>query len=406
MSTAPALCAQAGRGRPRPLARAWLGLALLLAAGALQLAGPAPAAAAVTHLHGFRATVAGFTSWYGSYGMGPLGTAWCIDHGIRSPDPAYAYAPADLSTIAAERQSAVAWAVARHGQGDDPAAHAGLMLALHDLMGATYPRGRLDVDHLTQADTAGFEGRADDVLAAARAAKADGLAHAALRGPLVLTLSPASPGPDGGQPVTVRVADQAGTGVGGLPVQARWGDQLEELTTADDGTATVVVSPGEAALEVVATATVPHLPLDAWASTTTPAQRVARPTLDELRASLLVAPTAPSTTTPSTSTTTSTSTTSTTTTSTTTAPTTTTTTTTAPPTSAPPDTAPPTTVPPTTVPPTTGPPTSSPPLVLSAPATTPTLPRTGADTATLALLAAGLLVIGWSCVDLGRVLRT
>ena len=69
------------------------------------------------------------------------------------------------------------------------------MLVLHDLRGATYPFGRLDVDTLTPAQLAGFGGHEAEVIARARAIKADALAHAGRRAPLVLrvTLGPASP---------------------------------------------------------------------------------------------------------------------------------------------------------------------------------------------------------------------
>src|SRR4051794_8448039 len=68
----------------------------LVAATALLTLQPEPATAVVTHELGYRATVLGFTSWYGSYGMGALGRGWCIDHGSHSPDPELRYVPASL----------------------------------------------------------------------------------------------------------------------------------------------------------------------------------------------------------------------------------------------------------------------------------------------------------------------
>ena len=62
------------------------------------------------------------------------------------------------------------------------------MLALHDLMGASYPSGRLDVDRLPVTRLAGFGGAEARVLAEARRLKADGFRHAHLRGPLALTV--------------------------------------------------------------------------------------------------------------------------------------------------------------------------------------------------------------------------
>src|SRR4051794_13460327 len=51
--------------------------------------GPPLVLAQVVHETGYEATVLGWTSWYGSYGMGELGSGWCIDHGISAPDAAY-----------------------------------------------------------------------------------------------------------------------------------------------------------------------------------------------------------------------------------------------------------------------------------------------------------------------------
>lgn len=279
------------RARPRPVRRPLaLGLAALVAAGALQVLRPDPAAAAVTHLHGFRATVDGFTSWYGSYGMASLGTAWCIDHGIRAPDPAYRYAPADLSAVPASTLAAMAWAVASHGQGTDPVVHAALMLALHDLMGARYPSGRLDVDRLGVQRLAGFGGREAQVLATARAIKADGLAHQGLRGPLALHVEVSALDAAGEATVTAAVRDASGQGVGGMAIELSGAGLGGRNVTAPDGTVTARVRGAAEPGVVQASATVPHLPVDAWASTTTPAQRVARPSLDRLGASAPVPP--------------------------------------------------------------------------------------------------------------------
>lgn len=276
--------------RSRPARRAALAVAVLVAALGLHLARPAPAAAEVTRLHGFRATVDGWTSWYGSYGMGQLGPGWCIDHGSRAPDPAYRYAPADLAAVPAGVQAAVAWVVARYGQGTDPVAHAAVMLAVHDLMGATYPSGPLDVDRLGADRLAGFGPHAAAVLDQARRLKADGLAHQHLRGPLALTVALGERAADGQVPLTVRVADTAGAGVPGLGVAVTWPGHEQALTTDAEGRATVAVPASGTATAVGATAVVPHLPLDAWASTTTPAQRIARPTLDRLEAAAEVPP--------------------------------------------------------------------------------------------------------------------
>ncbi|MFZ6004729.1 MAG: MSCRAMM family protein [Actinomycetota bacterium] len=281
------------RARPlyhRPLAS---GLALLVAAAALLLARPDAASAAVTHLHGFRATVDGFTSWYGSYAMGELGTAWCIDHGIRAPDPAYRYAPADLSAVPPDVQSALGWAVATHGRNTDRVRHAALMLALHDLMGAHYPSGRLDVDRLAINRLAGFGGAESQVLSTARAIKADALAHAALRGPLRLSVVAGPVGAAGTARITARITDANGMGVAGVAISfagSSPGLSAASATTGADGSVALTFRASGAPATVRAAATVPHLPVDAWAPTTTRAQRVARPAVDQLTGSATVAP--------------------------------------------------------------------------------------------------------------------
>jgi hypothetical protein len=279
--------ARRARTRParRPLA---LGLVALAVAAAVHVARPLPAAAAVTHLHGFRATVDGFTSWYGSYGMGELGPAWCIDHGSRAPDAAYRYLPADLSGVPDDTRAALGWAVAEHGGGTDPVTHAGLMLALHDLMGARYPSGPIDVDHLAVTRLSGFDGQAAQVLAAARAIKADGLAHRRLRGPLALTVGAGSPDAAGEVAVTIALRDATGQGVGGVAVQVE-GAEADATVTGTDGTIAARARASALPTTVAASATVPRLPVDAWGSSTTPAQRVARPVRDRITASVTVA---------------------------------------------------------------------------------------------------------------------
>ena len=70
-----------------------------------------PAAAEVVHVSGYAATVDGWTSWYGSYGLGPIGTTWCIDHGIPAPDASDDYAPTALADHAPATRQAMAWAL-------------------------------------------------------------------------------------------------------------------------------------------------------------------------------------------------------------------------------------------------------------------------------------------------------
>ena len=57
----------------------------------------------------------GWTSWYGSYGMGSLGSAWCIDHGLHAPDPAFDYVPTCRADLDADTAAAISWIVTAHG---------------------------------------------------------------------------------------------------------------------------------------------------------------------------------------------------------------------------------------------------------------------------------------------------
>lgn len=271
--------------RARSLSRRRLATSfvLLLSGAVLLLGRPAPAAATVTHALGFRATVDGFTSWYGSYEMGAAGRAWCIDHGSHAPDPAYRYMPADLSAVPAPVQSAMAWAVGTNGNGNDRVTHAALMLALHDLMGARYPSGRLDVDRLAVTRLSGFGGGEGEVLGRARTIKADALAHGNLRGPLRLTVEVGPTDAAGSLAVTARIVDVNGRGISGMAISFEGSSSTlsqQSVTTGADGTAVTTARAGGAPTVVQAAATVPHLPLDAWESSTRPAQRVALPTVD------------------------------------------------------------------------------------------------------------------------------
>jgi LPXTG-motif cell wall-anchored protein len=331
--------------------------------------------------------------------MGPLGLAWCIDHGLSAPDPDYHYLPTALTNIPVETRTAMAWAVGRWGNGTDRITHAALMLVLHDLMGATYPYGPLEVDNLSVAGMAGFEGHERDVLNRARDIKADALRHRSLRGSLhlTLTLTPLTNHGDSVARLTVRDDDHRGIpgvvilldGPGaGLPVSA--------VRTNAAGEATVDMHPTMASAPVRAAALVPSLQLDAWRSSSTPAQRVVRPSLVSLTAqAAMPSPLPPTTTTtlpPTTTTTTLPPTT------TTTLPPTTTTTLPATTTTLPATTT--TTLPATTTTTTTATTTTTtttPSAIVRGSTTTPppsALPRTGLDSATQALYAVGIALIG------------
>lgn len=390
---------------PRPTHRlVATGAAALLAAVGLFSLPRDPAGAAVTPHQGFRATVDGFTSWYGSYAMGPIGTAWCIDHGIAAPDPAYRYVPTDLPLVPAATRTAVAWALGRHGHGADPVTHAALMLVLHDLMGATYPSGRLDVHRLRAERLAGFGGHEAEVLRRARYLKGEALARGVLQGPLRLDVA-LRPAPDGTATATARLRDAADRPVPAVEVELRGlpGGPIAGRTGAD-GTWRTDRHRVTGPVTARAVAIVPRLSIEAWAPTTRRAQRVARPATERLEATAHLAPP------PTTTTTVPPTTTSTTTTTTTTAPPTTTTT--MPPTTTIPTTtttlAPSTTQAPTTTP-TSAPPTAPaptvPPTVAAGPPAGPALPRTGTDALAWALVGLGLVLLGGAAQEASRAAR-
>jgi hypothetical protein len=386
-----------------------LGTCVLIALAAL-LASTATTPAAVAQVAprvGYHATVLGWSSWYGSYDLGPAGTGWCIDHGLRAPDPAFQYVPAIAADLDTDRRVAMAWAVSAHVDASDPVESAAIMLVLHDLRGASYPFGHLDVDRLTPGDLDGFAGHEADVIARARSTKAEALAHRHLRAPFAmrLTLAPApapAPGPTpehdqtGLAVATLTDANGAPVVGAGLRLDAS-GAQLEPTsveTTSAEGSVTqaYALSDPAVAAHFRAHALVPDPELAVLASSTTRAQRVARPAWLALVADAAsVVPVTTSTTS-------------------TTAPVATTTTT-APPSTAPP-TSPSTTIRPT---PTTGPtaaPTEGPTSVapespaappdITVPGRTIQLPVTGGDVTTGAVAGLALIVLGASVVGLSR----
>ncbi len=397
------------RRRPSERLGAVTGLVLAVVGLVVHGAGPGPdpALAAVQHHAGFTATVLGWTSWYGSYALGDLGVGWCIDHGLRAPDPALAYAPTPVADASADTKAAMAWAATMHTAAD-PVEAAAVMLVLHDLMGARYPFGALQVDRLTTAHLAGFGGQEAALVRRAQAIRAEALAHRHHRAPFALRLAAVlepGPGPERTGRLVATLTDGAGAPVAGAPVTFKAdGARLaaDATHTGTDGTAAVELAGGPAAAWFVALAGVPDPALSAFASTTAAAQRVARPAWLAVSAATELAPSTTTTAPPTTTSTTSTA-----------APPTTTTTA-APPATIPPATTPPTTsAPPTTsVPPTTTT-TAAPPASTTIPATTtpggpptptPTapapatpaalLPRTGTETIGLVLSAVGLVLLG------------
>ncbi len=234
---------------------------------------------------GFAATVAGHRGWFGSYDMAGLGPAWCVDHGIAGPDTEFGYRPTGLSEASPPFRTAMAWAVGRHGFHPDRVTAAALTLVLHDLMGAAYPAGRLDVGRLGADRLTGFAGNEEAVLARARAVKADALAHAHLRGPLTLSAridaanGPVKPGRSA--VLVARLSDAAGAGVAGvdLGVKATGAKLSPGGAKATDGNGEqrfgFVAAAGENGFNVTGMA--PDLQLQAFAPSARRAQRVARP---------------------------------------------------------------------------------------------------------------------------------
>ncbi|MGZ4758981.1 MAG: Ig-like domain-containing protein, partial [Acidimicrobiales bacterium] len=384
---------------------------------------PDAADAAVTPALGYHATVLGWSSWYGSYDMGSLGSAWCIDHGLHAPDPAFRYVPTAAPDVDADTAAAISWIVAAHGGDRDAVAAAAVMLVVHDLRHASYPFGVMDVDRLAPHDLAGFGGHEAEVVDRARVVKAEAWSHRGLRAPFHLALALAPGGaPDGDDPIaagssardvdgriTATLTDAGGRPVVGAGVALEADGAVIDAPTGGatgvDGTlrATYRLDPGPLGSGATfgAHAIVPSPVPATYASSTVRAQRVVRTAWLGLDTTATYAP-------PPTTTSTSTSTTSTTSASTTTTPTTrpaprptipptststtfhprrSTTTTAIPPTSAS-----------TTPPPDRAPGAPSP----SSPPTRGTLPRTGDRTAGWALTGAGLVLLGATLVAVSR----
>lgn len=278
---------------PTRRAPRWRAAAVAAVLAGLGVAATSPvlagrAGAAVVHGQGYEATVLGWSSWYGSYDVEGIGTTWCVDHGSAAPDVDHVYQPTSLTERAPETQTAIAWALGAHGTAPDRESAAALMLAVHDLMGATYPGGTLSVDALRPTDLDGFDGREAAVVERARSIRADAVAHAGLAGPLELTLDapPTDPGSSG--ELTASVHDASGRPVAGIPVAlALTGAVLgspPEAVTGADGAVVLPFTSARGENTFSATATVPDLDLQAFAPTRQRAQRIGRPALQTLSA--------------------------------------------------------------------------------------------------------------------------
>ena len=252
------------------------------------------ARAQVVHQQGYEATVLGWTSWYGSYSLAGLGQAWCIDHGLRAPDAALGYAPTGPPGVPVTTRTAMAWLVSTTGQAPSRLDAAAIMLVLHDLVGATYPGGRLDLRHLAPAQVAGFDGQEVALLDRARALEADAVAHGGLAGPLRLRVRlPARLLPNEHGEAVAQVSDQVGHPLGGVAVTFHGdlsGPAPTTVVTDAGGRASVRVTGHSSVVRVAVTATVPDLTLHVFGPSGAPAQRVVVPGQVALRADAALAP--------------------------------------------------------------------------------------------------------------------
>ncbi len=252
------------------------------------------ARAEVVHQQGYEATVLGWTSWYGSYSLAGLGQAWCIDHGLRAPDAALGYAPTGPPGVPATTRTAMAWLVSTAGRAPSRLDAAAIMLVLHDLVGAIYPGGRLDLRHLTTAQLSGFDGQEAALLDRARALEADALAHGGLVGPPRLRVRlPARLLPNEHGAAVAQVSDQVGHPLGGVAVTFHGdlsGHSPTTVVTDAGGRASVPVTGHSSVVRVAVTATVPDLALHVFGPSGAPAQRVVVPVQVALRADAALAP--------------------------------------------------------------------------------------------------------------------
>ncbi len=408
----------ADRRRVRPGVLGAIGLAAVVWGGVLTgaSAGARPALATVVHRTGFEATVLGWTSWYGSYDLGAIGPGWCIDHGSAAPDAAYRYVPSVPTDLRDDTRAAMAWAVTTTDAATDPVRAAALMLVLHDLRGAEYPYGRLDVDALTTSDLAGFGGQEGAVIAQAQAIMADALAHSGRQAPLHLVVQTQQTGLSSGL-VVASLTDGRGAAVSGATLTlgsdgAALGAPSGTVTGPDGKVTAPFDLPdgwadgaGPAVVTFTARVVTPDPTLSAWAPTTAAAQRIVTPAWVTLTAAAQL--TRPPTTTLATTTTTTTTRPKPTTTTTTRPRPTTTTTATATATSTTTTTRP---GPTTTT--TTGAPTTTTTTTGPAPSTTPVgplpsgqLPVTGAASTGWALIGLGLVLVGAALVVVSQDLR-
>lgn len=268
--------------RPAPTAIWSLILATAVAAAAAVLGGAvraaAPAGAEVRHGAGFRATVDGWTAWYGTFEVAPLGPVLSVDHAAAPPDGALLYVPVSLD-LGAEESTQLAWLLGAAAPAfGDPVTASAAALAVQDLRRARFPAGRLDIDALDPRQLSGFDGHEAAVLARARSMKADAIAHRALRSPLRLEIEPAQPGVG---ERWVRLLDAAGQPITGIAITVPSDPTVAAVATDRTGRAAVRWPPTS---RLVVEAAVPSLRLRAFAPSNRRAQRVALGGTEVLRA--------------------------------------------------------------------------------------------------------------------------
>ena len=266
------------RGRWRDRARK-VGLGLLVAS-ALGLALPLPSAqASVNYAAGLRGTVLGFSEWYGSYSFPGIGVAFCLDHGMASPDTDFGYRRLANSPFSGDKAKRLAFLAYKYGRTTDPETAVAVKLVVHTEQLAQYPFGRLDVRTLT-AEQIAFPGVGTDqrIIDRARAIYAD-LAHA-FSGPYRLGIDlPDRMPADGRMRVNVLLVDAGARPIPGMAVTVTLTNATVStlrLTTGADGRATspVIARSVYQAVTASGSATAPSPVPVVYAPTTGTAQRI------------------------------------------------------------------------------------------------------------------------------------
>ncbi len=183
--------------------------ALVTLAAILTVVLPADMAeAAVRTSTGMRGTVLGRTAWYGLYLIPGVGPALCLDADKAAPDTDFNYRPGQ--TITGTLGAQLAYAARVYGSTSDIVTAVAAKLVVHDLQGARYPYGELDVFRLQTSQLAGFGGREASIVTRARQVMNDVLTNYRI-GPYRLTARTPSTLDDSNRvPVTISLLDGRG----------------------------------------------------------------------------------------------------------------------------------------------------------------------------------------------------